>query len=275
MPFFARDNINFHYLDQGDGIPFFFQHGLGGDAAAVCGLLGGLPGVRLIALDARGHGETRPLGDIEKLGFDPFADDLVALMEYLGTASAVIGGTSMGAGVALNCALRYSKRVAGLVLQRPAWLNGPRPQNVEAFNMIAKLLKQHGPKAGSEMFKQSSIYASVAAISTDSASSLLAQFSHPRALETVAKLERIPEDAPNWERREWATIRVPTLVLANRADPIHPFDYGTTLAQEIPGAEFNELTPKSLDLQKYTQEVRLFIGKFLEHQMVTVMSPQK
>ena len=141
--------------------------------------------------------------------------------------------------------------------------------------MIADLLKQHGPKAGSEIFKQSSIYISIAAISTESANSLLAQFSHPRALETVAKLERIPEDAPNWDRRDWATIRVPTLVLANRADPIHPFDYGTTLAQDIPGAEFKELTPKSIDLQKYTQDVRFFIKLFLEHQMVAPMSAQK
>src|SRR5262245_38038259 len=137
MPFFARDNINFHYLDQGDGIPLFFQHGLGGDATAVCGLLGTLSGVRLIALEARAHGETRPLGDIEKLGFDAFADDLIALMDHLAIASAVIGGTSMGAGIALNCALRHPKRVAGLILQRPAWLDGPRPQNVEAFAMIA------------------------------------------------------------------------------------------------------------------------------------------
>src|SRR5262245_58925857 len=142
MPFFASDNIKFHYLDQGDGIPFFFQHGLGGDATAVSGLLGTLSGVRLIALDARGHGETKPLGDIKKLRFDLFADDLIALMDQLGIASAVIGGTSMGAGVALNCALRHPKRVAALILQRPAWLNGPRPHNVEAFAMIAKLLKQ-------------------------------------------------------------------------------------------------------------------------------------
>src|SRR4029079_11363388 len=146
MPFFARDNINFHYLDQGDGIPFFFQHGLGGDAASVSDLIGVLPGIRLLALDCRGHGLTRPLGDIEKISFDSFADDLIALMDHLGISMAVIGGSSMGAGVALNCALRYSNRVAGLILQRPAWLDTPRMQNVAAFALIAELLKERGPK---------------------------------------------------------------------------------------------------------------------------------
>jgi pimeloyl-ACP methyl ester carboxylesterase len=275
MPFFARDNINFHYLEKGDGIPFFFQHGLGGDAVAVCDLIGSLPGFRLLALDCQGHGETRPLGEIGRIGFDSFADDVVALMDHLGIGAAVIGGSSMGAGVALNCALRHPKRVAGLVLQRPAWLDCPRPHNVEVFAMIADLLGQFGPKAGLERFKQSSTYDSVAAISSDSASSLSAQFSHPRALETIAKLERIPQDAPNWDRREWRKIAVPTLVLANRSDPIHPFEYGTLLAQEIPDAEFKELIPKSVDLQKYTHQVRSFIGEFLERQVHRAMSIQK
>jgi pimeloyl-ACP methyl ester carboxylesterase len=275
MPFFARDGINFHYLDLGEGIPFFFQHGLGGDATAVGELIGSLRGFRLLALDFRAHGQTAPLGEIEKIGFDSFADDLAAFMEHLGISRAVIGGSSMGAGVALNCALRYPKKVAGLVLQRPAWLDCPRPYNVEVFAMIADLLNQHGPIVGLDIFKKSSTYDSVAAISSDSASSMLAQFSHPRALETVAKLERIPQDAPNWDRREWRKITVPTLILANRSDPIHPFEYGTVLAQEIPGAEFKELIPKSVNLQKYTEQVRSFIGEFLSRQSTSAMSVQK
>ena len=31
MPFFARDSLQFHYRDEGRGIPFVFQHGLGAD----------------------------------------------------------------------------------------------------------------------------------------------------------------------------------------------------------------------------------------------------
>ncbi len=31
MPFFYADSITFHYLDGGQGLPFVFQHGLGGD----------------------------------------------------------------------------------------------------------------------------------------------------------------------------------------------------------------------------------------------------
>ncbi len=31
MPFFSTDSITFHYLDVGQGRPFVFQHGTGGD----------------------------------------------------------------------------------------------------------------------------------------------------------------------------------------------------------------------------------------------------
>ena len=35
-------------------------------------------------------------------------------------------------------------------------------------------------------------------------------------------------------RRDVAAIGVPTLILANRQDPIHPFAFGETLARAIP-----------------------------------------
>jgi len=40
---------------------------------------------------------------------------------------------------------------------------------------------------------------------------------------SAVKFERIITDAPCRDRRAWSAIRVPTLVLANRRDPIHPY----------------------------------------------------
>ena len=67
MPFFDRDGLRFHYRDEGDGLPFVFQHGLGGDLSQPFGVYRPAAGVRLIGFDFRGHGETRPLGDVAKL----------------------------------------------------------------------------------------------------------------------------------------------------------------------------------------------------------------
>jgi pimeloyl-ACP methyl ester carboxylesterase len=264
MPSFHHDNLEFQYLERGSGVPFFFQHGLGSESEKVFALVEVPPGFRLLGMDCRGHGKTAPLGEVEKLRFSAFADDVIALMDHLQVPCAIIGGTSMGAGVALNCALRYPQRVLGLILLRPAWLDAPNAANAKVFGLIAHMIRDQGPKAGLENFKKTDLYASISRESSDVADSLLSLFSDPRAVETVDRLERIPNDAPTHDRTAWRHISAPVLVLANHRDPIHPFEYGQVLAREIPGAQFEELTPKSVSLEQYTSELRRSLAQFLQ-----------
>ena len=264
MAHFSHDGLCFHYRDAGEGIPFFFQHGLGGDTNQPFGLLEAPPpGFRLLAFDCRGHGQTVPQGDPEKIGIAAFADDLLALMDHLGLPRAVVGGISMGASLALNFALRFPGRVRGLVLSRPAWLEGPVPRNVAVYARIARHLRDHGAVCGRERFQQTDDYRAMLRESPDAANSLLGQFDHPRPADAVVNLERIPKESPHPDRRQWAAVAVPTLVLANRQDPIHPFEYGETLARVIPGAEFGELTPKSEDRERHAADVRAAVNGFL------------
>jgi pimeloyl-ACP methyl ester carboxylesterase len=263
MPFIEHDGLRFHYRERGQGTPFIFQHGLGGDVNQPFGLFVPPAGFRLLAFDCRGHGETRPLGSPDKIGLAAFADDLLALMMRLKLSKAIMGGISMGAAVALNFALRFPQHVLGLVLSRPAWLDGPMHRNAQIYGTIARLIREYGAKRGLELFKQIDVYADILRQSPDSANSLIAQFEHPRAEETVVKLERIPQDVPNRDRREWASITVPALVLANRQDPIHPFEYGEQIAGIIPHAQFKAITPKSVSQERHAADVQTAIEQFL------------
>lgn len=267
MPIFKHDGIVFHYQDQGQGLPFIFQHGLGGDANQTFGLFSPPAGFRLLTLDCRAHGETRPLGAVEKLSFASFANDVRALLDHLGLESVVMGGISMGAGVALNFALRFPERVRGLVLSRPAWLDQPLPPNMAIFPMIAQLIRRQGAQPGLETFKQSEAYQEIARLSPDSGRSLVGQFEHLRAEETVAKLERLPQDAPSYDRADWAALTIPALVLATQQDSIHPFEYGLALAQHIPTATFKAVTPKSVSLERHAAEVQAAIEAFLTREI--------
>lgn len=262
MPFFERDGIRFNFREGGEGIPFFFQHGLGADSNQSFNLFKPPPGFRLIAFDCRGHGQTA-VGVPQKISLGLFSDDLRALMEFLKIEKAIIGGISMGAAIALNFALRFPERMLGLVLQRPAWLAEPNRRNAEIFGFVSKLIRENEPQVGLEKLKRSKLYADILAESPDCANSLTLQFASPRAADTAAPLERIPNDAPNFDRGEWKQIKCPTLVLANRQDPIHPFEFGETLAQEIPNAEFRELTPKSVSVEDYQRDTQRFISEFL------------
>jgi pimeloyl-ACP methyl ester carboxylesterase len=268
VPYFDHDALHFHYLDQGAGTPFVFQHGLGANVHQPEELFRPREGFRFISMDCRNHGETRPLSDPDKLNFDTFADDLRGLLIHLGVTRALLGGISLGAGVALNFALRYPESVMGLVLARPAWLDTPAPENSRGIPAAASYIRQYGASEGLARFKQSEVYRAVAQQSPDSAASLVSQFAAPRAEEAVDRLERLPGDAPNRDASEWAMVRVPTLVLGTRRDLIHPYAYAETLARAIPRAALKELTPKTISPERYRLDTQDAIDHFLQQHFV-------
>ena len=263
MPQFVRAGIRFHFQERGAGAPFIFQHGLGGDTHQITDLYMSPSGIRLITLDCRAHGATRPLGDTSMLRFDALADDVVALLDHLDLDEAVIGGISMGAGLALNLALRYPQRVRALVLSRPAWLDHPLPPNLLVYSAIAWHLRTLGAEEGRRRFAASGAYAQVQAEAPDAAASLLGQFAQAHARARVARLEHIPLDSPCTDLTACATVGAPALILATRQDPIHPFHFGEKLAGALPSARLAEVTSKSLDRERHRREVQAAIDAFL------------
>jgi len=260
---FQRAELEFHYRDEGHGLPFVFQHGLGGDLNQPFGLYRPVAGVRLIAFDMRAHGETRPLGDVDMLTIATLADDLIALWDHLRIEQGVVGGISLGAAVAANVALRYPQCVLGLVLSRPAWIDRPVPESVHLYATIARLIRELGPKEGLGQFRQSPEFQAIERESPDCARSLEGQFEHPRAEECVARLERLAGDTLCADRALIRNIHVPTLILGNRQDPIHPWTLARSLRQLIPNAELREITPKSVSLDRHAADVQLAIDDFL------------
>ena len=262
MPTFEHDGISFHYRETGAGLPFVFQHGLGADINQPFELVRPIPGVQLLSFDCRAHGETRPLGPEEKISVDQFTDDLAAFLDHRQIPQAVIGGISMGAAIALKFALDHPERVLGLVLSRPAWLDQSRADNLKVFSTLAEYIRKYGAWEGAQRYQETEAFQHVKRVSPDNANSLLSQFAHPRAEETVAKLERIPNYVPKHNRTDWRRIKVPTLIIVNRQDQIHPFNFGDALAREIPNARVVEVAPKSTSKERHTADVQNALATF-------------
>jgi pimeloyl-ACP methyl ester carboxylesterase len=263
MPWFDHQHFRLHYVDRGERTPFIFQHGLGGSTDQTNGLFPGTPGVRFLSLDCRSHGESEPAAQPEDLRFSLMADDIVAWMDHLVLKDVVLGGISMGAGIALNLTLRYPDRVRGLLLSRPAWLDGLMEARQLYFE-VAALIRSKGIAEGQRAFLASSSYARLRLESADAANSLLRQFEAPKAKERVSRLEEIPRDTPHPDRKQWAAIKVPTLILATDTDPVHPLRLARDLANAIPGADLQQVTSKSTGAELHAREVQSAIGNWLE-----------
>jgi len=145
-------------------------------------------------------------------------------------------------------------------------------ENVSVYSLIADLVRERGPEVGRQEFLRSNALARVEERSPAGAASLVAEFANPRAQEVVDVYERLPKSSPVEAGFDWGSIAVPTLVLANQRDPIHPFEYGEKLARSIPGARFEELTPKSVDEERHDREVQHHVERFLSALMGGAMT---
>ena len=109
------NGLQMYYQVHGEGDPLVLIHGAYASASMWGPILEQLSQHhRVIVLDMQAHGHT---ADIDRpLRYETMADDVAALMDYLGIESADIFGYSMGAGVGLQFALRHPEKVRRQIL---------------------------------------------------------------------------------------------------------------------------------------------------------------
>lgn len=252
-------------VDDRSRLPFLFQHGMGGDRRQPIGYVQRLERSRLIAMDARGHGDSSDIVGTGRASFDAFGDDLIELADHLELDRFIVGGISLGAGTALNVALRYPERVAGLVLCRPAWLDHAQAaRNSTIYALIADLLDDFEVPEALSRLQEDQAYLDVAAESASAAASLRLQVTRPRAAVNSTVLRRFPTDSPSTSAEEWADILVPTVVIAHHDDPFHPWSIAEQYADAILGASLIEVPSKDRDPDQFARRVRTAISEFID-----------
>ena len=125
----------------------------------------------------------------------------------------VAGGISMGAGAALNFALRYPSRVKALIISRPAWLDAPSPSNPEILQKLARWFEEHGPEKSRTLLMADPHFVRIRSVSRESSASILRQLERPHLEEAIATLAQLPADAPCPAPEGWRGLSMPTLVL--------------------------------------------------------------
>ena len=97
----------------------------------------------------------------------------------------------------------------------------------------------------------------------DNLVSLRSFFTREPIATTSALLTRIAADGPGVTASEVEALRLPTLVIGQARDPLHPLAYAERLAAMIPGARFERITPKADSRERYVADFRAALARFL------------
>jgi pimeloyl-ACP methyl ester carboxylesterase len=205
-------------------------------------------GHRAICVDLLGHGRSDRPDDLRQYTMPLFARQVSKLIDHLRIESAVVGGTSLGANVALELAAHEPEKVRGLVIEMPVLDNALT--GVAAFFTPIML----GLRFGRPVYELASRLTSAVPRTNyliDMGLDVLRQRPGP----SLAVLEGLllGETAPHREERRM--IEQPALIVGHTRDPVHPFSDSGMLAEELKNATLIEansilewrLTPRRLD----------------------------
>lgn len=195
------NGLNLYYEIYGTGEPLILLHGGLAAIELFDEILPLLSNTRqVIAVDLQGHGRTADIG--RPFSYDVMADDIAALINYLGIEKADLMGYSLGGGVALRTAVQHPNRVKKLVLVSTAFRrDGWYP---EVLAGIAEM----GPETAEQM-KQTPTYQLYAHLAPKPQDWPL----------LVAKLGELLRKDYDWSK-DVAAIRLPTLLVLGDADAV-------------------------------------------------------
>ena len=196
------NGLEMYYEMHGEGQPLVLLHG----ALSAIGTSFGkqLPNLskerQLIAVEMQGHGHT---ADIDRpLRYESLADDVAALLTRLGLDQADLFGWSLGAGVALQTAIRHPQFVRKLVLASVTYHHSGLYPELLAGIEHAK------PEdlAGTPFYEE---YTRIAP--------------HPQDFPRLfAKQQQLDSEIQDWPVEAIRAIKAPTLLIIGDADVVRP-----------------------------------------------------
>jgi pimeloyl-ACP methyl ester carboxylesterase len=192
-------------------------------------------GHRVIAYDARGHGDSDPAPSPSAYGYADLAADLLDVLDDHDVERATLAGASMGAHTLLRFALEHPERVAGLVVITPAYEPG-RDAGLERWDRLSDGLRDGGVEGFVAAYGEPPVPPQWRETVLRVLRQRLGRHAHPEAVADA--LRAVPRSAPFAAMDDLRRLDAPTAVVADRdeADPEHPLAVGEAYAALIPDA---------------------------------------
>jgi pimeloyl-ACP methyl ester carboxylesterase len=246
-------DLNVHYDVHGVGNPLVLLHGGGSRAQTFEEMVPILSkAFRVHTFDMRGFGETKRPPE-PKLSHELWREDLLRFLDAFGLEKVVLGGWSLGAGVALDFTIHHPGRVSHLVI---IGATSPRIASTD----------RSGFQRRRELIERGATPEQIVAETFEFTKKAFSPYTiehKPQAVEALRQehlrnnpayyleMLRANENRPKIGDR-LGEIRCPTLILVGEHDGRTPVPMSEDLNKAIPGS-FMKIIPNSGHFYSYEQ----------------------
>ncbi len=222
--------------EAGEGVPVVLLHGLTATRRYV--VMGSKAlergGHRVIAYDARGHGQSAPA---EPYTYEALAGDLLRVLDDAGVERAVLAGASMGAHTLVRFALEHPERALALVVITPSFDPELDERDFARWDALSDGLRTNGVEGFVAAFGDPGVPEHMRDTILTVVRQRLSAHEHPDAVADAVRDVPRSRAFASWE--DLARLDLPVTVVASRDqfDAGHPYATGERYAAEIPGAQ--------------------------------------
>jgi pimeloyl-ACP methyl ester carboxylesterase len=270
MPTARINGFDMYYRELGDGPPLVINNGLLNNTE-MADVMGETPKYladryRLINYDARGHGRSGHTTNPGDYIWDALAEDLHELLRHLGIQRATLWGGSVGGGTALVFALHHPEMVERLVLRPPP----PIGQQASAFSAqlfggLSLLIEGLGLEKAVDIALALRPWAGLKKLSPE-IFAWIRNWLLSQNEEGIVYAIRGIVLGPELPHQRFHEIRVPTLIVAQPNDEIHPLVSAEVLHKAIKGSRL-VVAPSPIRYQLHPEELRALVEEFLGDQV--------
>jgi 3-oxoadipate enol-lactonase len=234
------NGCDLYYEEVGEGVPILLIHPAGstastwGSATEALGRLG-----RVIAYDRRGYARS---GGVPVRSLSTHTADAAALLEFLGASPAVVVGTSAGAAIAVDLAVRRPDLVRVIISHEFPWRFSrhlPAASQVKALAAIGSLaLRGRDSDAAVALLRSAYSYRDGGS-AWDAFPDEWRRAARDNAKATLADFRNSIGEYPS--RGDLATAEVPVVCTYGARSPDSMFRLTRLLAAAIPTASVHEI----------------------------------
>jgi pimeloyl-ACP methyl ester carboxylesterase len=234
------DGCDLYYEEAGEGVPIFLIHPAVATASTWGPATGGLARIgRVIAYDRRGNARSggEPVRSVSR-----HTADAAAILEHLQAPPAVVIGTSAGATIAIDLAVRRPDRVRAVIAHEAPWRftrHLPTVPQIAALTKIGWLVLRGRRSDAAEVLLRSAYAYRDGGSAWDAFPEEWRRAGRENARAALADFRNSIGEYPS--AADLATVEVPVVCTYGARSPVSMFHFARSLAAAIPTARTHRI----------------------------------